>query len=151
MEIFATGMAEKENRMPIKQTDWTPQNLLEAWGLRAFGALTNPYKLSTGNRALTDDESQAAWYVENTVGFERAKEVLIWRYRRGEALADFPIRQPGETLARGLLRRCWGDMLGRTPYRIAQTIHDEFFDLLSDRVVREPFRPVRVVDEELVA
>ena len=137
--------------MPNTPNDWTPHFLLEAWGLRTFGALTTPYKLATGNRAITDDESQAAWYVEHTDGFERAKDVLVWRYQRGQELEDFPVRQPGETLARALLRRCWGHLLGRAPYRIAPLIHEEFLVSLSDRVLREPFRPIRVEDEEMVA
>ena len=130
------------------ETEWTPAWLLEAWGLRAFGALTSPYKISTGGAACSDDESQAAWYVEHTPGFDQAREVLIWRYQRCRELIDFPIRQPGETLVRALLRRSWGGMLGRPAYQIAQSIHDEFLNRLAERVRVEPFRPIRVRDEE---
>ncbi len=130
------------------EPEWSPGWLLEAWGLRAFGALTTPWKLSTGGVAVSDDESQAAWYVEHTPGFDKAREVLIWRYQRCGELRDFPLRAPGETLVRGLLRRCWGEMLGRPPYQIAQAIHDAFFDSLADRVRREPFVPIRAGVEE---
>jgi len=123
--------------------DWSPRWLIEAWGLRAFGALTTPWKLSTGGRAISDDESQAAWYVEHTAGFELAKEVLIWRYQRCRELYDFPVREPGETLVRALLRRSWGGLLGRPQYQVAQKIHDDFMSSLSERVSREPFRPIR--------
>jgi len=134
-------MSEKNNEWPV---EW----LLEAWGLRAFGALTTPWKAATGGRAISDDESQAAFYVEHTEGFERAREVLAWRYRQCGSLTDFPIREPGETLGRALIRRCWGDMLGRRPYQIATAIHDEFWVALSERVLREPFRPVRPAEAE---
>ena len=134
--------------MNEKQCEWSSEWLLEAWGLRAFGALTTPWKVSTGGKAISDDESQAAWYVERTEGFERASEVLAWKYRRCGELLDFPIREPGETLVRALLRRSWGDMLGRPPYRVAQSIHDEFMQKLADRVRREPFRPLRIVEED---
>jgi hypothetical protein len=135
------AMTENEN-------EWSACWLLEAWGLRAFGALTTPWKLSTGGKALSDDESQAAFYVEHTDGFERAREVLVWRYQRCRELADFPIRQPGETLVRALLRRSWGGMLGRPPYQIARTIHDEFVANLAARTLQEPFRPIRPIEPE---
>jgi len=134
--------------MNEKENAWSPEWLLEAWGLRAFGALTTPWKLSTGGKAISDDESQAAWYVEHTDGFDRAREVLAWRYRQCRELIDFPIRGPGETLVRALLRRSWGGMLGRPPYQVAQSIHDEFFAVLCERVAREPFRPIRPVEIE---
>ena len=138
---------QREIGMNERKDEWTPRWLVEAWGLRAYGALTTPWKLSTGNRAITDDESQAAWYVEHTEGFEKAKEVLVWKYQRCRELADFPVRGPGETLARALLRRCWGGLLGRHSYQVARLIHDEFMDSLADRVGREPFRPIRVDDK----
>lgn len=128
--------------------DWTPQWLMEAWGLRAFGALTTPWKLSTGGRAVSDDESQAAWYVEHTPGFDFAREVLVWRYQRCRDLVDFPVREPGETLIRALLRRSWGGLIGKRPYQIAREVHDAFMAELADRVSREPFRPIRPEDEE---
>ena len=134
--------------MSQKQIEWSPGWLLEAWGLRAFGPLTTPWKLSTGAQASSDDESQAAWYVENTDGYERAREVLVWKYQRCRELVDFPIRAPGETLVRALLRRSWGGMLGRPPYQVAQAIHDEFIRSLEDRVRRQPFRPIRFVEED---
>jgi len=134
--------------MSQKDCEWSPVWLLEAWGLRAFGALTTPWKLSTGGRAVSDDESQAAWYVEHTDGFDRAREVLVWKYQRYHDLVDFPIRGPGETLVRALLRRSWGGMLGRPPYRVAQAIHDEFMNSLTERTLREPFRPIRATEEE---
>lgn len=134
--------------MNEKQNEWSPKWLLEAWGLRAFGALTTPWKVLTGGTAISDDESQAAWYVEHTEGFERARDVLAWRYRFCRELVDFPVRDPGETLVRALLRRSWGAMLGRRPYQIARAIHDEFLDALVERVRREPFRPIRPVEIE---
>jgi len=134
--------------MSNKVSEWSPAWLLEAWGLRTFGALTTPWKLSTGGRAVSDDESQAAWYVEHTDGFDRAREVLVWKYQRCRELVDFPIREPGETLVRALLRRSWGGMLGRPPYQVAQTIHDEFVSALAERVRCDPFRPIRAVEAE---
>ncbi len=116
--------------------------------MRAFGALTTPWKVSTGGFAATDDESQAAWYVETTLGFEKAKEVLVWRYQRCRELIDFPISGPGEGLVRALLRRSWGDMLGRKPYQIARGIHDEFFEALTVRIQEQPFRPIRAEEPE---
>jgi hypothetical protein len=129
--------------MTVVEEAWSPRWLVEAWGLRAFGALTTPWKLATGRRAISDDESQAAWYVEHTEGFERAKEVLIWRYQRCQELHEFPLREPGESLVRALLRRSWGNLLGRPQYQVAREIHDEFMELLADRVNREPFQPIR--------
>jgi hypothetical protein len=134
--------------MVVIEREWTAEWLLEAWGLRAFGALTTPWKLSTGGRAVSDDESQAAWYVEHTDGFDRAREVLIWKYQRCRELVDFPIRQPGETLVRALLRRSWGGMLGRPAYQVASAIHDEFVSSLSARLLIEPFRPIRADEPE---
>jgi len=132
-----------ENSITHVKNDWSPCRLIEAWGLRAFGALTSPWKVSRGGRALSDDESQAAWYVEQTEGFERAREVLVWKYQRGRFLQEFPIRQPGETLVRALLRRSWGGLIGRPQYQVAKEIHDEFMRSLTDRIIREPFRPIR--------
>jgi hypothetical protein len=134
--------------MVVIEREWTAEWILEAWGLRAFGALTTPWKLSTGGRAVSDDESQAAWYVEHTDGFDRAKEVLVWKYQRCRELVDFPIRGPGETLVRALLRRSWGGMLGRPPYQVAAAIHDEFVRGLSSRLLIEPFRPIRADEPE---
>jgi len=134
--------------MSNQEIEWTPEWLLEAWGLRAFGALTSPWKVATGGVAVSDDESQAAWYVEHTDGFERAQDVLVWKYQRCRELVDFPIREPGETLVRALLRRSWGGMLGRPPYQVARAIHDEFVANLSERVQREPFRPIRAIELE---
>jgi len=134
--------------MRDREDEWSPKWLLEAWGLRTFGALTTPWKLSTGGKAVSDDESQAAWYVEHTDGFDRAKDVLVWKYSRCRELVYFPIREPGETLVRALLRRSWGGMLGRPPYQVAWAIHDEFVANLTDRVLRDPFRPIRAIEEE---
>ncbi len=131
-----------------RSSEWTPQWLIEAWGLRQFGALTTPWKLATGGYSADDDESQAAWYVETTPGFERAREVLVWRYQKYRALADFPVRELGETLVRALLRRCWGDLLGKRPYQVGQIIHDQFMASLENRVRQEPFRPIRIVEAE---
>jgi len=86
--------------------------------------------------------------VEHTDGFLRAREVLIWKYQRCRELVDFPIREPGETLVRALLRRSWGGMLGRPPYQVAQAIHDEFLVSLAGRLLREPFRPIRADEPE---
>ena len=103
--------------MSEKNGEWPVEWLLEAWGLRAFGALTTPWKAATGGRAISDDESQAARYVEATPGFDRTREVLSWRYQRFGAFEEFPLRLPGESLGRALLRRAWGDMLRRRPRR----------------------------------
>ncbi len=149
MESFGVRMEEMATKtMTATERVWTPEWLMEAWGLRTFGALTTPWKLSTGGKAISDDESQAAWYVEHTDGFDRAKEVLAWKYSRCRDLVDFPIREPGETLVRALLRRCWGGMLGWAPYRIAPAIHDEFMASLTNRVLREPFVPIRAAEAE---
>src|SRR5258708_4605237 len=107
-DLLVLGVGENRSAvMSQKELDWSPEWLLEAWGLRTFGALTTPWKLATGGKAVSDDESQAVWYVEHTDGFDRARDVLVWKYKRCGALVDFPIREPGETLVRALLRRCW--------------------------------------------
>lgn len=139
-----------------KPEPWTPDQLLEAWGLRSAGrSLTDPVKvlnrhIRAGDRCGMDDELQAVMYVERTAGFFDARPVLKHVYCEGLAIETFRILQPGDAILEGLARRGWVKHIARPWKKIPQIVLDEFIATLADRCVREPFVPFHEVLEESV-
>ncbi len=122
---------------------WDAEFILSIWGLRQGKALRDPCRISTGGVAGPDDEWQAVRYVETTFGFERVRPLLAWVYVQCKPLELFRVRGPGEPLARALLAKGWGNLLGLTENLIACRLHDEFVSTLRHRLVDQPFVPFR--------
>jgi hypothetical protein len=129
--------------------DWTPNRLLVSWGCNQRGRLQTPGlgKGGNGNSATTDDESQAAYYVEHTEGFTKALPVLRHIYSDMAPIESFRLTMPGEVLNYALIKRGWGMLLGQPRNRIPILVHHEFISMLADRCRVEPFRVIRALDD----
>lgn len=127
---------------------WTAGRLLDTWGLRVCGSsFRDPVVRSQGDLAGSDDELQAVYYVESTAGFDLARPVLRWKHVEFRRLVDFPLRHPGETLLRALLRYGWAGCIADRPIETPIKVYNAFFDALSERCRTSPFVPYRELAE----
>lgn len=136
-----------------KNTPWTLDAVLEAWGLRVSGAsLKNPLKESTGgNSSALDDEFQAMQRVERMPGYSRAKPVLHWHHVLGNRLDQF---QPGiytgyPTGTAGAFVKLGWDGHRHVPIHVAaQDEYDDFIEALEADLRACPFVPIHEIDGE---
>jgi hypothetical protein len=120
----------------------TVHEMLERWGLRVTGGtLKNPIRTSTGGDPLPDDDLALVSYIRGTEGYDRAAPILSHRYSLGLPSGRFRVRNPGETLARALMRLGWFDLAGLPEREIPRRVLREFRDALADRMRSDPYRP----------
>ena len=140
-----------DNRMEATKLseDWTPERLLQAWGTAQHGRLLTPGpRVSKGAAAGSDDEKQAAWYVEHVAGFSVARPILSWVYSEYQPITAFRLQGPGETILRALLRLGWAQYCNRTSRAIPCWVHDDFYRALVEAERASPFCPVREADDD---
>lgn len=115
--------------------------MLDIWALRITGgSFTNPCTPRQGGGEGVDNELAIVAYVEATQGFQSARPVLAWVHI--EAKGDphgFPMRGPGETLLKALLRRGWAKHLGTKD--IPAFVYFEFVRELARKLRENPFIP----------
>lgn len=140
-----------------KRNAWTPDQLLEAWGLRIDGAsMGNDCKkfnrsLCAGDRAGMDDELQAVLYIESVPGFGIAKPILKHVHVDFKPARSFKFRKPGDTATRlAILHRFGLVRLIHLPDPvIAETVYLEFLDALIEQTKTRPFVPFHEIVEEV--
>ena len=138
-----------------KRNAWTPDQLLEAWGLRIDGAsmgdpvkLMNP-SLRSGDRCGMDDEAQAVLYVESVKGFFEVRPLLLAIYNRGETVTRVRWRQPGESKLTALMRYRRADLIEVPDVLIVESIIKPFLNALADKCIEKPFVPYREKIEDV--
>ncbi|HWD40083.1 MAG TPA: hypothetical protein VG944_14635 [Fimbriimonas sp.] len=135
------------------KTEYTPQLLLERWGLRTVGtSLKGPIQpaLSKGDPGV-DVDLAIMIYVESVPGYKIAKPVLYHVYAEGKSIYDFRLLEPGETIFQAVVLRLeWGrellkaDAWGKEgespdPWELPRLILKNFRDALADKVREHPF------------
>ena len=122
---------------------WTPDKLLECWGVAQQGKIKSVIQSGTlGGEQGADKYQQAAAYVESVEGFTTAYPVLSWVYAQFETVGSFQPCKPGQDLASALIARRWGFALGYPPTVVGRMVRNAFIVELAKAIIERPFEPI---------
>jgi hypothetical protein len=127
----------------VKTKPLSAEEMLEQWGLRITGGSFEfvGFRKQKGGSPTVDEAMAAVRYVESINGFERVRPILLHVYGDGQAIDDYQMFKPGETLPMALMRHGWFYMQGHNPRKIPGLLLEEFKRALEKELQVRPFVP----------